>query len=82
VTKPAALLALAERSGAARTLLTSYAAAYDPAAAELETGQPMQMDFDHFTGDGIPHFRPRVIPGLAGTPSVLQFPCRLPRRLS
>ena len=61
----ALLLAHAERSGAAKPLLTTYAAPFDPAAAELEPGEPMQMDFDHFSADGIPAFRPRVIPGLA-----------------
>lgn len=58
----ALLLAHAERSGVTKPLLTTYAAPFDPAAAELEPGEPMQMDFDHFSSDGIPAFRPRVIP--------------------
>ena len=58
----ALLLAHAESSGATKPLLTTYAAPFDPAAAELEPGEPMLMDFDHFSTDGIPAFRPRVIP--------------------
>ncbi len=51
------LLAQAECSGAALPLLTSYAAPFDP-AAPLPPGEPMQMDFDRFTADAIPLFRP------------------------
>jgi hypothetical protein len=58
----AKLLAHAERSGAAKPLLTTYGAPFDP-AAPLPPGEPMQMDFDRFTEDAIPLFRPRVIPG-------------------
>jgi hypothetical protein len=56
------LLSLAEGSGAAKPLLTSYGAPFDPRSAAPENGEPMQMDFDHFTADGIPMFRPRAIP--------------------
>jgi hypothetical protein len=58
----ALLLTHAESSGATKPLLTTYTAPFDPAAAELAPGEPMQMDFDHFSNDGIPAFRPRVIP--------------------
>ncbi len=61
----ARLLAHAERSGAAKPLLTSYGAAFDP-GAPLPAGEPMQMDFDRFTEDAIPLFRPRVIAGWQG----------------
>jgi hypothetical protein len=57
----ALLLAHADGSGATKPLLTTYAAPFDPAAAELEPGEPMQMDLDHFSEDGIPLFRPRAI---------------------
>jgi len=58
----ALLLSLAEGSGAAKPLLTTYGAPFDPRSAAPENGEPMQMDFDHFTADGIPMFRPRAIP--------------------
>jgi hypothetical protein len=58
----ALLLSLAEGSGAAKPLLTTYGAPFDPRSAGPENGEPMQMDFDHFTADGIPMFRPRAIP--------------------
>ncbi len=57
----ARLLAHMEQSGAAKPLLSSYCAPFDPSTAPI-TGEPMQMDFDRFTEDGIPLFRPRVIP--------------------
>ena len=56
------LLSLAERCGAAKPLLTTYGAPFDPRSSAPENGEPMQMDFDHFTADGIPMFRPRAIP--------------------
>ena len=58
----ALLLTHAERTGAAKPLLTTYTAPFDPAVAELPPGEPMLMDFDQFSADGIPAFRPRVIP--------------------
>jgi hypothetical protein len=58
----ARLLGHAERSGAAKPLLTSYGAPFDP-GEKLAEGEPMQMDFDRFTQDSIPLFRPRVIDG-------------------
>jgi hypothetical protein len=57
----ALLLAQMNRSGAAKPLLTSYGAPFDPGTTP-PPGEPMQMDFDRFTEDGIPLFRPRTIP--------------------
>jgi hypothetical protein len=57
----ALLLAQAERSGAAKPILSTYGAPFDPQAAQPEAGEPMQMDFDCFSEDGIPLFRPRPI---------------------
>jgi hypothetical protein len=68
----ARLLELAERSGETKPLLSTYATPFDPAAGAPQSGEPMQMDFDYFTGDGIPMFRPRAIPDWAG----LQRPLR------
>jgi hypothetical protein len=58
----AKLLAHAERSGAAKPVLSTYGAPFDPGAPP-PPGEPMQMDLDRFTEDAIPLFRPRVIPG-------------------
>lgn len=62
----ARLLRQAERSGAAKPILSSYAAAYDPGADAPPAAEPMQMNFDGFTHDGIPLFRPSVIPDWTG----------------
>jgi hypothetical protein len=62
----ARLLRQAERSGAAKPILSTYGAPYDPAADPPAAGEPMQMNFDSFTHDGIPMFRPYVIPDWAG----------------
>jgi hypothetical protein len=59
------LIAHAERSGAMRPILSTYGAPFDPRASELSAAEPMQMDFDRFTEDGIPLFLPRAIPGWA-----------------
>ena len=58
----ALLLRISEQSGVNKPLLTSYGAPFDPAAEMPETGEPMQLDLDCFSEDGIPLFRPRVIP--------------------
>ena len=68
----ALLLAHAERSGATRPMLTTYAAPFDPDDAERRHGEPMQMDFDQFTAEGIPAVPPAGDPGLA----TLQRPLR------
>lgn len=57
----ALLLSQAERCGAAKPLLSTYASSYDP-RAPLDPGAPTRMDFDYFSADGIPLFRPRVLP--------------------
>lgn len=49
----AILLDQAERSGAAKPVLTTYAAGYDPLAPLPETDQPTAMRFDRFTPEGI-----------------------------
>jgi len=58
----ARLLRMSELSGVNKPLLTSYGAPFDPAAKGPEAGEPMQMDLDRFSEDGIPMFRPRAIP--------------------
>ena len=39
-------------------LLTTYGTPYDPQSQDPPGGVPMQMNFDGFTNDGIPIFRP------------------------
>jgi hypothetical protein len=57
----AKLIAEAERSGAEKPVLSTYATPYDPRAPALETGAPTQMDFHRFSTDGVPMFRPRHV---------------------
>jgi hypothetical protein len=57
----ARLLDQMQRAAASRPLLSTYGAPFDPDAPTPATAQPMQMDFDRFTEDGIPLFRPRPI---------------------
>jgi len=57
----AILLAQAERCRAAKPVLSAYVAAYDPATGARSAAEPMQMDLDRFTEDGIPLFRSRAI---------------------
>jgi hypothetical protein len=53
----AILLDQAEKSGAARPVLTTYAAPYDPAATLSHDPAPTRMRFDCFTAQGIPTFQ-------------------------
>ncbi len=53
----AILLDQAERSGAARPVLSTYAAPYDPAAPLSRDPAPTRMRFDRFTPHGIPTFQ-------------------------
>jgi hypothetical protein len=55
------LIAQAERGGAAKPLLSTYATPYDPRAPAPGPGMPTQMDFYQFSSDGIPMFRPRHV---------------------
>ncbi len=59
----ALLLDQAERSGSAKPVLSTYAAAYDPHAALPATDQPTVMRFGHFTPEGIVLFQFGVMPG-------------------
>ena len=52
------LLRQAERSGSAKPLITTYAPPYRPGQSGLVGGEPCRMEFDRFSEDGIPGFRP------------------------
>jgi hypothetical protein len=58
----AKLIDAAERTGAARPILTTYGAAYDPDAAQTPPGHPTHIVLTHFMEDGIPMFEMRPIP--------------------
>lgn len=47
----------------AKPVLTTYGTPYDPNAPLDRSSVPMQMDFDTFTSDGIPVFRPAPLEG-------------------
>jgi hypothetical protein len=64
----ALLMAQAERCGAAKPLLGTYAAAFDPRAGAPQAGEPTQIVFDRFGEDGIPVLSPRIIPDWPGLP--------------
>jgi hypothetical protein len=56
-----ALLELAGRTGSPKPVISTYVPPFDPATGVLE-GEPLQMNFDRFTADGIVLFRPGLIP--------------------
>lgn len=62
----AVLLDQAEKSGAARPVLSTYAAAFDPWAPLPPTDQPTVMKFHQFTAQGIPTFLFNAMPGWRG----------------
>lgn len=57
----AILMEQAQRCQTAKPVLSTYVAAYDPSTGTRQPPDPMQMDLDHFTEDGIALFRPRAI---------------------
>jgi len=55
------LLSQMERAGAAKPILSTYVAGYDPGTGARGQADPYQMDFDRFTEDGIVVFRSRAM---------------------
>jgi hypothetical protein len=55
------VIAQARRTGSTRPIVTTYAAPFDPGAPERRSLEPMQMNFDRFTPEGIALFRPGVM---------------------
>jgi hypothetical protein len=49
-------------SDSCRPILTTYGTPFTPSKPEVLKGEPMQMNFDRFTEEGIVLFRPGVIP--------------------
>jgi Glycosyltransferase (GlcNAc) len=56
------LLAQATRTGSAKPVLTTYAGPYTPGDPTPLRSEPMRMEFDRFTEDGLVIFRPGAIP--------------------
>jgi Glycosyltransferase (GlcNAc) len=54
-------------TGSAKPVLTTYAGPYVPGDASSFTEEPMRMEFDRFTEDGLVLFRPGVIPDWQAT---------------
>ncbi len=61
------LFAQLEATGSPKPILTTYAAPFDPGASDLLNDEPMRMEFDRFTEDGLVIFRPGVIPDWQST---------------
>jgi hypothetical protein len=55
------LIAQAGRTASTRPIVTTYATPFDPAAPDVRGVEPMQMNFDRFTPEGIALFRPGVM---------------------
>lgn len=56
------LIELAAATGADKPLLSCYPPTYEPDAAFTGAGQPTQITFDRWTGDGLPVFGQEHIP--------------------
>jgi len=57
------LLAQAAATGSVKPILTTYLGPFDPEDEGSFAAEPMRMEFDRFTDDGIVLFRPGAIPG-------------------
>jgi plasmid stabilization system protein ParE len=68
----AMLLEDAARSGAARPVLSTYPAAYEPGAPLSATEEPTQIDLQSFAEDGLPVLHPRAMAPL-GRPRRARF---------
>ena len=55
------LLRMMQETGSAKPILSTYATAFVPGPQEILTGAPLQMAFQGFTSEGIPHMRPVAI---------------------
>jgi hypothetical protein len=60
------LLHCVEAANSSRPIITAYGAPYTPGILEYLANEPLQINFDRFTEDGIAIFRPGPILGLCG----------------
>jgi hypothetical protein len=56
------LMRMMSETGSAKPILSTYATPFTPGPVEILEGAPLQMAFQGFTADGIPHMKPLAIP--------------------
>lgn len=56
------LIRMMGETASAKPILSTYATPFTPGSEEALTGAPLQMGFQGFTPDGIPHMKPVAIP--------------------
>jgi hypothetical protein len=56
------LIAMMGQTGSPKPVLSTYASPFTPGPSETLTGSPLQMAFQGFTEEGIPHMKPMAIP--------------------
>jgi hypothetical protein len=56
------LMRMMSETGSAKPMLSTYATPFTPGPVEILEGAPLQMAFQGFTADGIPHMKPLAIP--------------------
>jgi hypothetical protein len=57
------LVRMMRHAPSAKPILSTYATPFTPGPNEVLDGAPLQMAFQGFTSEGIPHMRPLAIPG-------------------
>jgi Glycosyltransferase (GlcNAc) len=56
------LIRMMGETGSSKPILSTYATPFTPGPVEVLEGAPLQMAFQGFTVDGIPHMKPLAIP--------------------
>ncbi len=56
------LIGMMGQTGSPKPILSTYATPFTPGSSEILTGAPLQMAFQGFTEEGIPHMKPQAIP--------------------
>jgi hypothetical protein len=56
------LMRMMRETGSAKAILSTYATPFTPGPVEVLEGAPLQMAFQGFTAEGIPHMKPLAIP--------------------
>ena len=56
------LIESSQQTGSAKPILSTYASSFTPGGDEILLEGPLQMAFQAFTGEGIPHMKPIAIP--------------------
>ncbi|WP_433972755.1 GlcNAc-transferase family protein [Tunturiibacter lichenicola] len=56
------LIEEAKQTGSPKPILSTYASPFTPGGEETLTDAPLQMAFQGFTNEGIPHMKPAAIP--------------------